>query len=75
MEKIKSFNYEKIVSSIATFYIIFGFVFAIIYAVNYHWSFLTFMSPAFLNVMLLWPFQVVGFVNDVLYYGFGGKPV
>jgi hypothetical protein len=75
MSWIKTLNYEKIISNLAIFYIIFGFIFALIYAVNYHWSFFTFMSPAFLNVMLLWPFQTPGFINDVLFYGFGGKPV
>lgn len=66
---------EKIVSTIAIFYFIIGFVFAILFALYYRWPFLSFLSPSFYSVIFTWPLQAIGFVNDLLNFGLTGKPL
>lgn len=68
-------NKEKILSSIAVGYFMAGFVFAIIFAIYYRWPTLSFLSPGFYSVIITWPFQAIGFINDLLIYGLAGKPV
>lgn len=68
-------NKEKILSSIAVGYFMAGFVFAIIFALYYRWPTLSFLSPGFYSVIITWPFQAIGFINDLLIYGLAGKPV
>ncbi|MBI2314675.1 hypothetical protein HYU93_01280 [Candidatus Daviesbacteria bacterium] len=66
---------EKILSTIAIAYFMFGFVFAVAFAVYYKWSFYSFLSPGFYSVIFTWPFQTIGFINDLLTYGLAGKPI
>lgn len=66
---------ERILSTIAIIYFMIGFVFAIGFAIYYRWPFLSFLSPGFYSVILTWPFQAIGFINDLLYYGLSGKPI
>ena len=68
-------NKEKILSSIAVGYFMVGFVFAIIFALYYRWPTLSFLSPGFYSVIVTWPFQAIGFINDLFIYGFAGKAV
>lgn len=63
----------KKISIIITAYFVIGIVFAFLYALFYHWTPLSYFSPGFYIVILTWPFQVAGFVNDLLIYGPSGK--
>lgn len=65
----------KILSTIAISYFIIGFVFAIGFAIYYHWSALSFLSPGFYSVILTWPYQAIGFTQDLINYGLAGKPL
>ncbi len=64
---------EKKIISVAIAYFVIGLVFAIIYAIFYHWPPLSFFSPGFYAVLLTWPIQLLGFISDFQYYGFTGK--
>lgn len=64
-----------ILSSIAIGYFMFGFVFAIGFALYYKWPFISFLSPGFYSVIITWPFQTIGFVGDLLTFGLAGKPI
>lgn len=66
---------EKILSTIAIFYFMIGFVVAILFALYYRWSPLSFLSPGFYSVILTWPYQLIGFTNDLLNYGLAGKQI
>lgn len=66
---------ERILSTIAIIYFIFGFIFAIAFAVYYRWPFLSFLSPGFYSVILTWPLQAIGFTRDLLTFGLTGKPI
>ena len=66
---------EKLVSTIAIAYFMVGFVFAVGFAVYYHWPPLSFLSPGFYSVILTWPYQAIGFINDLTLYGLAGKPI
>lgn len=73
-QAIQSKLFEKIISFLASFYVIFGLIFALYYAVYYHWSMpFSLFSPPFFSVLITWPFQIPGFLNDILLYGPGGK--
>jgi hypothetical protein len=65
-------------SLLSTFVIIYftaGFIFAILFAIYYHWHFLSFLSPGFYSVIFTWPYQALGFISDLLRYGLAGKPI
>lgn len=64
---------EKRIAAIAIIYFLIGLVFAILYALFYHWPPLSFFSPGFYAVILTWPFQTFGFFTDFQYYGLAGK--
>jgi len=66
---------SSILSSIAIAYFIIGFVIAILFALYYHWPFISFLSPGFYSVILTWPYQAIGFAGDFWTYGFAGKPI
>lgn len=66
---------EKVLSTIAIIYFIFGFIFATVFAIYYRWPVLSFLSPGFYSVILGWPFQAIGLINDLLNYGLAGKPL
>ncbi len=68
-------NKEKILSKVAVGYFMVGFVFAIVFAIYYKWPTLSFLSPGFYSVIVTWPFQAIGFINDLLVYGLAGKAV
>lgn len=74
---MKFFNssLEKKVSVVAITYFLIGVVFAICFALYYRWEPLAYFSPGFYSVILTWPYQAIGFINDLLYYGLAGKPV
>lgn len=64
---------EKKLTTAFVVYITIGMLFAIIYALFYHWPSLSFFSPGFYVVILTWPFQLPGLIIDFQYYGFSGK--
>ena len=66
---------SAIISTIAIGYFMFGFVFATVFAIYYKWPFISFLSPGFYSVIITWPIQAIGFVNDLLNYGLAGKSV
>lgn len=66
---------ERIISTIAVIYFMAGFVIAILFALYYKWSYLSFLSPGFYSVILTWPIQLIGFIRDLLAYGLSGKPI
>ncbi len=66
---------SSILSSLAIGYFMFGLVFAIAFALYYKWPFISFLSPGFYSVILTWPYQAIGFVNDLLNFGLSGKPI
>jgi hypothetical protein len=66
---------NKRTSTIAAIYFIIGLVFAFLFAIYYHWGPLAFFSPGFYFVTATWPYQAIGLVKDLLYYGLAGKPI
>lgn len=66
---------SSILSTIAISYFMAGFIFAIGFALYYKWPFISFLSPGFYMVIISWPLQAIGFVNDLLTYGLAGKPL
>lgn len=66
---------SALISNFAILYFTIGFVVAILFALYYRWQFLSFLSPGFYSVILTWPYQLIGFVLDVLRYGLAGKPL
>ncbi len=66
---------EKILSAIAISYFLAGFIIALLFALYYHWSYLSFLSPGFYSVILTWPYQAIGFLRDLTTYGLAGKPI
>lgn len=64
---------EKKIAIFAIIYFLIGIIFAISYALFYHWTALSFFSPGFYLVILSWPIQISGFVADFRYYGLTGK--
>ncbi len=66
---------EKLISLIAALYFVVGLIFAICFALFYHWEALSFLSPGFYMVILTWPIQAIGFIPDFLRFGFSGKPI
>lgn len=65
----------SILSTIAIGYFMIGFVVATLFALYYHWSFLSFLSPGFYSVILTWPYQIIGFAKDFWAFGLAGKPI
>lgn len=68
-------NKEKIFSTVAIIYFLMGLAFAFAFAIYYKWSGLSFFSPGFFFVIFTWPYQAIGFINDLLLYGLAGKPI
>lgn len=66
---------EKKISTFFVWYFLLGLVFAISYAIFYHWPLSGFFSPGFYVVIITWPYQAIGFSQDFMRYGFAGKPV
>lgn len=66
---------ENLISNIAIVYFIFGFIFAVCFAIYYRWPFIAFLSPGFYSVIFTWPIQAIGFFGDLLNYGLAGKPI
>lgn len=66
---------SSLLSSIAMAYFMIGFVIAILFALYYRWSYLSFLSPGFYSVILTWPIQAIGLFLDFLRYGLAGKPL
>lgn len=64
-----------VISTIAIAYFMIGFVIAVLFALYYRWSYLSFLSPGFYSVILSWPIQIIGFTKDLLVYGLAGKPI
>lgn len=60
-------------SNFAILYFTIGFVVAILFALYYRWPLLSYLSPGFYSVILTWPFQLIGFIQDLLIYGLAGK--
>jgi len=66
---------SSILSTLAIAYFMIGFVFAIAFAIYYHWPALSFLSPGFYSVILSWPYQAIGFTKDFWTFGLAGKPI
>ncbi|OGE14387.1 hypothetical protein A3F00_05160 [Candidatus Daviesbacteria bacterium RIFCSPHIGHO2_12_FULL_37_11] len=66
---------EKLLTNFAIVYFILGLFFATIFAIYYKWEALSFLSPGFYAVVLTWPFQFSGLLQDFLTYGLAGKPI
>lgn len=66
---------EKLLTNLAIMYFIFGLIFAIVFALYYRWELGSFLTPGFYMVVITWPLQSVGFIQDLLTYGFAGKPI
>ena len=64
---------EKKIAPFAIIYFVIGLVFAVIFAIFYHWPPLSLFSPGFYVVALSWPIQLPGFIWDFQYYGLAGK--
>jgi len=64
---------SKIISRVGIMYFLFGLIFATFYAIYYKWVALAFLSPGFYAVLISWPFQAIGLVNDIATYGLAGK--
>jgi hypothetical protein len=65
---------SKILSRLGITYFLFGLIFATFYAIYYKWVALAFLSPGFYAVLITWPYQAIGLINDLLIYGLAGKP-
>jgi hypothetical protein len=65
---------EKRLSFLSILYLMFGLFFAVIYAFYYKWPLVGYFSPGFFMVLFSWPYQAIGFIRDLLYYGLAGKP-
>ena len=74
MDRFKQLPTEKILSNIVMIYFATGLFFAIVFAFYYKWEWFGYFSPGFFAVLLTWPFQAIGFIQDILYYGLSGKP-
>lgn len=66
---------DRIISIVAITYFTIGFIFAILFALYYRWSPLSFLSPGFYTVIFSWPYQMIGFTRDLLTFGLAGKPI
>lgn len=66
---------EKKISIISALYFMFGLIFAFIFAFYYRWPTVGYFSPGFYMVIFTWPYQAIGFIKDLLYYGLAGKPI
>lgn len=66
---------EKKISYIAIVYFLIGLVFGFFYAWYYSWPVVGYFSPGFWMVIITWPFQTIGFIRDLTYYGLAGKPI
>lgn len=66
---------EDRISVLFTLYFMFGIIFASSFAYYYRWEFYGYFSPNFFVVVFSWPYQAIGFVKDLLYYGLAGKPI
>ncbi|MDO8498467.1 MAG: hypothetical protein Q7S44_01655 [bacterium] len=64
---------EKKLTTFAIIYFIIGLVFAISFALFYHWPGRSFFSPGFYVVVLTWPIQIPGYLSDFQIYGLAGK--
>lgn len=66
---------EKKVSLMAALYFMFGLIFALAFAFYYRWPAVGYFSPGFYVVIFSWPYQAIGFIRDILYFGLAGKPI
>lgn len=66
---------SKKISVFFIIYFLLGILFAISFAIYYHWEILGYFSPGFYAVVFTWPYQAIGFVKDLMYYGLAGKPI
>lgn len=66
---------ERKLSTFFILYFMLGLVFAFLFALYYRWPVIGYFSPGFFAVIFTWPFQAIGFVKDLLYYGLAGKPL
>ena len=67
-------KFEKVLATLAVIYFFTGLIFAVGFAIYYHWSYLSFLSPGFFTVLFTWPLQLPGMISDLQNYGLVGKP-
>lgn len=72
---IKTKTLEDKVSLFFTLYFMFGLLFGLMFAYYYRWEFYGYFSPNFFAVVFTWPYQAIGFLRDVFYYGTLTKPI
>lgn len=76
-----SVNWERWISLVAILYFMFGIVFAFVFAWYYRWPPAGYLSPGFWSVTISWPIQAlnpfngVGLIPDIMYFGLAGKPI
>jgi hypothetical protein len=75
LPKLPGSQLERTLSVLAIIYFMIGVVFATCYALFYHWSFFSFLSPGFYAVLLSWPIQLPGLLTDFQLYGWAGKVI
>jgi hypothetical protein len=68
-------NFESKLSLFAIYYSMAGLLVAILFAMYYRWPWYGYFSPGFFAVFATWPYQLIGFIRDFLYYGLAGKPI
>lgn len=66
---------DKKISLFSILYFSFGLIFAFLFALYYHWEPTGYLSPGFYMVIFTWPYQAIGFIKDILYFGVAGKPI
>lgn len=66
---------ENLLTNLAIIYFILGLIFATLFAAYYRWEILSFLSPGFYTVVISWPYQAIGFLKDLQYFGLAGKPI
>jgi hypothetical protein len=68
-EKLSSKGLESRLSLIAIVYFMAGVIFAGFFAWYYHWPFVGYFSPGFYMVIFSWPYQAIGLIKDISFYG------
>lgn len=66
---------EKKLTTFAIIYLTIGLIFAVVFALFYHWPVLSFLSPGFYVVVFTWPYQAIGLIADFAVYGLAGKVI
>jgi hypothetical protein len=61
----KPFKLQISGSSVIGGYIIIGFVIALVRVSLWQWGVLSFFSPSFYQIVIFWPFYIIGLIQDI----------